>query len=258
MLSDTHPAIRNPLAAFATVLWPLFIAATAVLAAVWLTGFGAGRIEDPAFATRIPNEDLRRALALLSRGIDPVWITLAAVNIYIALARSEGLVQARAWSLTVLGTGLIVGMASGLVSLPLGPVFFPPNLGPKLGPVPFAYPFLWLVIVIGAREAIMKCFAHFSHVAVAGATGVLCAAADWVIEPIAWKYRAWWLWYPRDSAAPGEAPWSSYATWLVLGASLAFLMRSRSVVPTGSRRPITPVIIFACLAGLFGLMRVIR
>lgn len=257
MHSDTHPALRTPLAAFATVLWPLFIAATLLLAYFWLSGFGAGRIEDPGFVKQVSNPDLRNALDVLSRGIDPIWITLAAVNVYIALARAEGLVQARQWSLAVLGTGLCVAIASGLFSLPLGPVFFPANLGPRLGPSPFAYPFLWLVIVIGARETILRCFQRLSHLGVAIGTGVLCAGTDWLLEPIAWKYRAWWLWYPRDPAAPPHAPWPSYATWLLAGIALSFLMRQQSVVSKGAR-PKTPVIIFACLVLLLVATRAIH
>jgi hypothetical protein len=251
-----HPT--HPLAAFATVLWPLFIAASVLLAAFWLSGFGAGQIADPDFVRRVPNDDLRDALSLFSRGIDPVWITLAAVNIYLALVRFEGLVAARTWAVTTFLAGLFVATASASFAYPLGPVFFPTNLGPKLGPVPFAYPLLWFVVVVGARQTIVFALPRLSHSGVSLSAGLLCAALSWLNEPIAWKYRAWWLWYPRDLSAPSDVPWTSYATWFVVSTLAVYTMRSPGVVPRSAANPARPAIIMAVLTGTVAITRFVH
>ena len=33
------------------------------------------------------------------------------------------------------------------------------------------------------------------------------------LELLAWKVRAWWIWYPALAPAPSFPPWQNYATW---------------------------------------------
>ncbi len=248
----------SPLAVLATVLWPLFLACSVLVALGWGSGFGAGMLADPDFARRVPSADLRAALGLFSRVLDPVWITLGAVNSYLALVRTEGLATARRWCGMVLVAGFIIGAASAATSMPLGPVFFPANLGMKLGPVPFALPFLWLLIVIGARETVLRIFPRLAHGVCAALTGVCCAGTSLLLDPIAWKYRAWWLWYPAQFDAPDHTPWSAHLTWLLAGSALAFAMRSPHVAPRVVVRPMAPILGFLILDAVVALTLLVR
>lgn len=254
-MSSTRP---SPLATLATLLWPLFLACSGLLAFVWLSGFGPGVIADPAFARKIPNADLRAALAFLSRAIDPVWITLAAVNLYLELARTEGLPTARRWCGVTLISGFVISFASAVWGLPLGPVYFPSNLGVKLGPVPFALPFLWLVIVVGARATVHRVFPRLPHPACAALTGIACALTNVALDPIAWKYRAWWLWYPTLRESPASQPWTASATWLAIGLILAYFMRSPNVLSkttVRSNQAMWSFLLINALAALTYLLR---
>lgn len=239
------------------MLWPLFIACTVLVAVVWLSGFGPGMLADENFGRGIPKE-AREALGILSRALDPIWITLGAVVAYLALVRAEGLSAARRWSGLVLVAGFVIGTLSALTRLPLGPVYYPTNLGMKLGPVPFGVPFLWLVIVLGARETVLRVFPKLSHGGCAALTGVCCGLTSVLLDPIAWKYRAWWLWYPAQFDAPGTAPWSAHLTWFVAGAALAFAMRAEQVVPRVKVRPIAPMLGYLFLIAIIALTRVVR
>jgi uncharacterized membrane protein len=129
-------------------LWTLFVIWSVLVAAVWTIGFG-----DVQLAEHVHDAGLRSALSWLLHALDAIWLTLAAVNVYLALVRAEGLATARRWSALALLAGLLISAASAFTRVPLGPIFYPPNLGMKLGPVPFALPLLWLVIVVGARDA---------------------------------------------------------------------------------------------------------
>jgi hypothetical protein len=70
------------------------------------------------------------------------------------------------------------------------------------------------------------------------------------LDPLAWKYRAWWLWYPTSGTGVNHSPWQSFITWASAGVALAWLMRSPHVVPKMPIRPWAPVIIWAILNGI--------
>lgn len=254
-MSSSRP---SPFAAVATLLWPLFIACSLLVALVWVSGFGAATVADPDFASKVPNRDLRAALELFTRVLDPLWIVLGAVNLYLGLAQSEGLAAARPWSAAIFLAGCTIPTASALTGLPLGPVHFPTNLGLKLGSVPFALPFLWILIVIGSRELALRVFPRLAHHWCAGLAGVCCALTSVLLDPVAWKYRAWWLWYPAQLDAPGHLPWTAPLTWLIAGTALAFFMRSTRVLPRGATRPFTPTAIYLIFHAVFLLTRMTR
>ena len=255
MPSSSRP---SSLTTVATLIWPLFLACSLLVALVWISGFGASTVADPDFASRVPNRELRSALGLFSRVLDPVWIVLGAVYLYLALARSEGLQAARQWSAAVFVAACGIATVSALVGLPLGPVHFPANLGPKLGSVPFALPFLWLLIVIGARELVLSVFSRLAHHWCAAIAGVCCALTSLLIDPVAWKYRAWWLWYPAQLDASDHLPWTAPLTWLLAGAGLTFFMRSAKVAPRSAKRPITPAAVYLVFNAVFALTQIVR
>jgi hypothetical protein len=184
-------------------------------------------------------------LVLISRAIDPTWIVLGAIAIYLGIARSEGLAMARRWAVAIILTGFALSALSARFQWPLGPVYFPENLGWTIGPVPFAIPLLWIIIVAGARETALQMLARAGQATVAVTTGLLSLLSVANLDPIAWKYRAWWLWYPKPFEGPNHAPWQSYLTWLLAPIALAWFMRSNCVVPNGGKRPWSPVIVWA-------------
>lgn len=216
-------------------LWTLFVIWSFLVALVWTTGWGEVQL-----AEHVRNAGLRGALAWMLQAIDPIWITLAAINVYFPLARAEGLAAARRWSGLVLLFGILVPLASVLTRWPLGPVFYPLNFGMKLGPVPFALPLLWLVFVVGARDAAQRMMPRASYTATALLAGLLVLATDINLEPLAWKWRAWWLWYPADLNAPASPPWQNFVTWLVAGVALASAMRSPRVMRRPTPLPFEP------------------
>ena len=223
-------------------LWTLFVVWTVIVAAVWTTGYG-----DAQLGEQVKNAGLRAALALVLHALDAVWITLGAVNVYLTLARAEGLAVARGWAALVIGVAFVIASASALWHWPLGPVHYPGNFGVKLGPVPLAVPLLWLIVILGARESALALLPRASHARIAVATAILCAITDLNLEPLAWTWRAWWLWYPADLAAPSLPPPQNFATWLLVGGALAWTMRPRSVVPHMAKRPFEPIAALALL-----------
>ncbi len=238
----SHSPMARALLPLASLVNPLFVACCVLMAVVWLSGFGEGMLADPDFARKVPNRELRAALGVLARGIDATWILLGAVSIYLGLVRAEGLATARRWAGLVVGVGFVVSAASAITRWPLGPVHYPANLGWKIGPVPFAVPLLWFVVVLGAREAIWRLLPRASHAMVAVATGVLTLLTVVNLEPVAWKYRAWWIWYPGPDRHATHTPWQNFASWLIISIALAWTTRTPHVVPRVARRPIWPVV----------------
>src|SRR5204863_7985824 len=114
---------------------------------------------------------------------------------------------------------------------PLGPVLYSVHFGIKIGPVPVAVALLWFVIVVSAREVALRALPRAGHTRVAFAAAMLSTLTDANLEPLAWRWRAWWLWYPANFAAPAGPPAQNSATWLVASFALAYAMRPAGVVP---------------------------
>jgi hypothetical protein len=237
--------LSRTLAPLAGILWALFIAASVLVAIVWTSGFGSWAAEDPSFKRLLPNKELRESLVLLSRAIDPTWIALGAAVIYLGIARSEGLAFARLSAKLTFVPGFLVSMASAATGWPLGPVYYPENFGWKIANVPFAMTLLWLVIVAGSRETAMRLFSRAGHLAITFGTALLSLLTFANLDPAVWKYRAWWLWYPKLTDGANHAPIQSYVTWFILPLILAWFMRSVRVPTPGEKRPWSPVIVWS-------------
>ena len=211
------------------------------MSVLWLTGFGDATVADPAFARRIANRELAAALGTLARSMDAIWMVLASICIYLSLVQMEGIMVARRWSATVLAAGFALPAMSALSQWPLGPVFYPQNLGLKIGPVPFTLPLLWFIVIVGAREAAWRLFPRASHGGVAAAAAIFALLTDANLEPLAWKYRAWWIWYPGPAAHAAYPPWSNFVTWFAASLALCWLMRTPHLVPRVTQRPLIAV-----------------
>lgn len=245
-MNSASPLSRS-LAPLAGIFWSLFFVTSALVAIVWISGFGVAMQDAASFRRTFANPELRESLILLSRAIDPAWIALGAIAVYLGIVRSEGLALARTWAITIMLTGFVITMISVKTSWPLGPVVYPENLGWRIGAVPFGIPLLWFVIVGGSRETFMRLSPRASHFAVSLGTACLSLLTIANLDPIAWKYRAWWLWYPKPFEGPNHAPIQSYVTWLVASFALAWFMRSTRVAPANEKRLSAPMIVWAIL-----------
>lgn len=255
-MTDSRPPrslFARALMPLIALLWPLFLVWTALVAAVWAAGFGRHRLD-----ALVTNPELHSALAATLKSMDAIWLTLAAVNAYLALCSAEGLASARRWTAVTLVTGALIGLSSAAKGFPLGPVAFPKNLGPQLGPVPLGLPLLWFVVVTGARDLGMRLFPKAGHLAISGLAGIFALLTDVNLEPVVWKWREWWLWWPADFSAPFHPPWQNFATWLFAGAGLAWCMRSESVVPRAGARRGRAAIVLACINGVCALAHAVH
>lgn len=230
-------AVARAVAPLISTVWILFLVWTFLVALVWSSGFGEVQV-----ARFVKNPDLQAALRLVLRSLDAIWMTLGAASGYFALARAEGLPIARRWSAALLLATTALLLVNSATRWPLGPLHFPGNLGLKLGPVPFAAPLLWCVVIFGARDLAQRLLPRAPHAWTAVATGAAALLTDLNLEPLAWKWRAWWLWYPANLEPPANPPWQNYATWFCVAAVSAFLMRSPHVISRLAKRPPEPAV----------------
>jgi uncharacterized membrane protein len=234
MISASKPApvfARN----LAAVVWALFLAVTALFFLVVACELGEARVEQP-----VANPDLRVALVLLLRALDPAWIALAAVNVYFLTVRNEGLSTARRWALIVMGGSGVLAWLGAANPLPFGPLAFTDRAGPRIaGLLPFSVPLLWFVIVVTARCAVLRLWPRAGRWQLALGTGLLALLTDVNMEFFAWKIRAWWLWYPLPMKAAAFPPAQNFAAWFVAATVFAALLQEgrMAVKPRGYARP---------------------
>jgi hypothetical protein len=241
-MSRPESSLARALAPLVGSLGALFLVWTVLVAIIWASGLGEGQL-----AEHVLNRDLRGALAGLLLVLDPGWIAIAAVNVYLSLAHAEGLGVARRWAALVLGAAFLIAGASVWTGWPLGPVLYTGRLGIRIGPAPVAVALFWCVIVLSAREVALRALPLAGHVRVAFTAAMLSTLTNANFEPLAWKWRAWWVWYPANFAAPSGPPAQNSATWLAASFVLAYAMRPASVVPRVARRPVEPIMVFALM-----------
>ncbi|MCE9609756.1 MAG: carotenoid biosynthesis protein [Chthoniobacter sp.] len=229
-------------------LWIFFLVWSAWIACVWTFAIG-----DAALANGIGNRDLRAALAWMIGVGDIAWIVLAAANIHLWLAETEGLATARRWALIVGGGVAALAAVSVLTGFPLGAIRYSTQLGMKRGPVPVGLLLLWYAVILGARQTVLRCWPGAAHWQLALGTGALAVLVDMNLEPVAAKLRAFWFW---SAASPAQPPaftpaWTNYAAWFLTVSTLTFLLREERVA---ARKPIDslrPVAIFIVLNAVF-------
>jgi hypothetical protein len=75
----------------------------------------------------------------------------------------------------------------------------------------------------------------------------LACASALLLNPIAWKQRSWWLWYPADPSAPATAPLTALITLSVFSLGATAVMR-RGNEPNESPRGMSgPLWIFVVM-----------
>ncbi len=242
----------EPLPEFA---WVLFLIWSAVGALV--VPFEIG---ETALRARIGNPGLREAAVLLLHVSDAIWILLGAVNVYFHAVRAEGLGVARRWAAIILvGSGCLewIGTTTGF---PFGPYRYTDNFGWRLGGVlPLAIPLAWLVVLLCGRYITLWLFPAASRWQIA--LGVACAAllTDANLEFVAWKVRAYWVWYPQlRGPVPDWPPTQNYASWFALSFALAWLLPPNYQLRTRAPGVGRPLTILLVMNGIFALVHAAR
>ena len=253
-MSPRQPSlIARALEPFASGLWILFILWTALVAVVWSSGFGESELRE-----RIANPGLLGALEFFLASLDAAWIALGAANIHLFLSAEEGLSTARRWALIVIVGVAVAAALSERTAFPLGPIHYTSRLGMRIGPVPFGLPLLWFALVTGARALVFRCVPKVSHAKAAFAIGTLAALADVNLEPIAWKARAFWIWYPAVTPAPTWPPAQNSIAWLAISWAFAFAMRETRVAAASEGSFPRPALVFLIFNAVFLLTHAAR
>lgn len=245
---------RGVLEPIQSILWLLFLIWTAIGAVVMPFDIGAVQIREWVVA-----KDLQQALITFLGFSDAIWIMLAAALAYLALARHEGLAVARRWSLIILLGSALLETVGALTGFPFGPYRYTDRFGWRiLGVLPFTIPLAWLTIVVCARYTVLLWRAHASRWQIALGTGLIALLTDLNLEPVAWKVRAYWLWYPTQNGAPDFPPVQNYVSWFVAAMLLAWAFPNRAVDRTKPARDRQPALILGLMNALFILVHLTR
>ncbi len=242
MASRQPSLLARALEPLSSGLWTLFILWTAVVAVVWACGFGDAELRE-----HVSNPGLQGALEFFLRWLDAVWITLAAANGYLALADAEGVPAARRWASLILAGAWVVAASSAWFGFPFGAIHYTARLGMRVGPVPFGLPLMWFAFVVGARSLAMRLAPRESHFRVSIAAAALVAITVANLDPLAWKFRALWLW--RSPTAGTSA--QNALTWLLVSFGFAFAMRETRVASSSAGGFPRPAIVLIAFNSVF-------
>src|SRR2546425_9099513 len=159
MTRKPQSIFSTQLAALESVAWSLFVALSVLIAAVV-----PGEIGEAQARAWIADPSAQAALIQLLRALDGAWITLAAINTYLLVARAEGIAIARRWAVLIfLGSGAAawIGARTGF---PFGPRIFTDNLGMRVGHVlPFTWPLLWFVVLLNSHFVARRFLPRAGH-----------------------------------------------------------------------------------------------
>ena len=256
MVSRQPSLFARVLEPLSACLWTLFVLWTAVVATVWMSGFGNVELDH-----LVANPGLRGALEFILRSLDAAWFALAGANVYLTLAEEESLVVARRWASLVIGGSWIIAAASVWSSFPLGAIRYTACLGMRIGPVPFGLLFMWFAFVMGARALALRLAPRATHFQVSMAAGLLVALTAANLDPLAWRFRAFWLWQPPSGTPTALAFMQNSATWMLASFGFVFAMRETRVASAsfgGFPRSATIIIVFNVVFLLTHGVRVFR
>jgi uncharacterized membrane protein len=194
-----------------------------------------------------PNADLRGALLLLADKADWIWLALAVMNLHLVLTRAHGLRTAREWLAFSAGGALVLGALNAKTGLPFGRLYFGEALGAKALGVATGWLLLWPVLVMSAREVVLRFRPRASHGTVAAATAALVFLSAVNLERPARFIRGWWVWQSADASSPAGVSWLNWAAWFAGPWLMAFAMREKEVLSGVATRSLRPVVILASL-----------
>ncbi len=233
------------------LVWIFFLIWTAIGAVVMPLGIGQSQIE-----SWIGQPDLRAAALAILHGSDAFWIVLAAINVYFATAMHEGLNVTRRWASIILVGSAMCEWVGARTGFPFGPYRYTDNFGWRLGGVlPFTIPLAWLVILLSGRRLVLVVRPEVTRLGLALGTGLVALATDLNLEPVAWKIRAYWVWYPGREAAPsGWPPVQNYVSWFAIACLLTYALPPNYALRPPSRIANRPVAVLVLMNVLFLLV----
>lgn len=247
-----NPRIAAHFQTLSSLLWPLFLFWTVL--GLWVMPLHPWSLSQEAIGDRVGNPGLRAALLLLFTHYDALWIFLAAACSYSHTAACEGLDTARRWSAIVLCATVLLCGLNAHWGVPFGPLAYTDVLGSR-SPLlpPLAVPLLWLTMILCSHATLLLLFPRaiqWTRWQMALATASLVTLTDLNLEPVAWKVRAWWIWYPGMADHPAWPPVQNFAAWFLVAflLTLAFRFSPRPPVFTGNR--FKPVVILGLLNAL--------
>ena len=179
---------------------------------------------------------------------DLIWMLLAAAVVHGEAVRAEGPRCAGLGALLVMVGSAAVEWTGATTGWPFGPYVYTERFGPRLGVLPVAIPLAWFVIVQGARLALARWNPAFSRGGVALGVGVAAVLPDLNLEPVAWKLRGYWTWYPGDPTPPAWPPAQNYVAWFAVAALLAATLPS---VRSRGRPSLRPALVLGLMNALF-------
>ena len=146
---------------------------------------------------------------------DAIWMCLGAGTVFCYFAHYYGLRKAAiAIGGIVITSALLewLGVTSGW---PFGPYQYTSRLGYKLfGLLPITIPAAWTIIVVNSHFALPDSSWRPWGV------GVCAVSSDLTLEYMAWKIRAYWVWYPKANAHSSWPPLQNFVSWFLIAALL--------------------------------------
>ncbi len=214
--------LKQALAASGSVVWPVFLVWTAV-------GFVIMPLN--------PTEEMVRewitwpaaegiAVSILWAA-DAVWMILAAITVYLCLVATEGIGRARLIAGVVLVGSGAIEIVGELTDFPFGPYDYSDRFGWKLfGILPIAIPMAWLVVVAGGRHLMLWLYPQAPRLLHAAGVAIVALGTDLLLEPVAWKFRGYWTWYPGtiDAYLAAWPPLQNYLSWYGFAFLLAAIL----------------------------------
>ena len=254
--------LARPLEPLVAISWGVFLIWTAWMAVVWIVPINHHFLKLPldvpagwsSEATSYvedrpqpPHADLRRAVLVFAQNAELAWLALALIQLHLAVISTNGVNTARTWLAIAAGGAFLLGATTRAFGLPFGWMFFSKVLGAQLLGVPLGWLLLWIVLLIAAREAVLRLHPRAGHILLTSlaAGAVLLTMVN--LSPIAENVRAWWVWHAGDIHQPATAPWWSWIGWFTGAWIMISLMREKSVAAAAASRSVKPLIILLLL-----------
>lgn len=241
------------LANLTSLVWVFFCVTTGLALIIMPAQIGETFIRE-----NLTHQILAETLVHVVKSLDAVWIVLAALSVYLFMVTHLSLPTARMWAVIIIVLSGMVFYLGAKTGYPFGPISYTDNMGGRLfGVIPFTLPLLWLVIVVGGRFLVLKVFPTANRWQTALATGGVALLMSFNLEMIAWKVRAYWIWYPGPVLpTPEWPPLQNFMAWFILAAVLCV------VLPTSRQKPETsatwkPILVLTMLNAVFLAMHLV-
>ena len=237
------------------LVWIVFLVWTAVGFVVMPLGIGAGDVRE-FFGPSV----VRDTLLTILRVSDAVWISLAAVVVYLHTSAAEGLRTARRWAGIILLGSLVAEWIGARTGLPFGPYRYTDHFGWRIGGVvPVTIPLAWMIILLCGRTLVLRMKPDVSRTGLALGVGLVAVLTDLNLEFVAWKVRGYWTWYPdQPEPLPFWPPWQNFAAWFVLSALLTAVLPVNYELRLHRPSSRRPLLVLGLMNALFVLVYTAR